>query len=418
MTDEIIAFHNMILAMEGKEPPLFVVQLSGTEEEKNYVYEKEREFVTQAGYDAKYVQNLSEVPSFSGTIIFCDHAPKNTLVFPIDCAFAENKLIPAWVKDFIAKTHFTGITGKNLMNDPRFSDLKQSYDHDPVGTITKTILTHFKTGKGAAFLSSDLNWLEQENDQKKTESDDANVTTAEQEAKRETEIDPKVGAETTKADEPKVTETVKTKSEPEVEQNDSEQNGSGEEKTSGFATNSTKESELSSSVTVQKVTQDVQNVSKEPVNPEPPKPDAVAEAPKEKIEKETLTPEEEAENESLLADLVADYKNAIQSVRDTRNPGFRIIEKKLNECINKNEFNTQFCRIYMEISNDYSTALYAALYALDNKTKEFREKITHRIAHFGCPQCGNEWDEDLTFRPKGLCEITCPKCGSGRMFEV
>lgn len=412
MTDEIIAFHNMILAMEGKEPPLFVVQLSGTEEEKNYVYEKEREFVTQAGYDAKYVQNLSEVPSFSGTIIFCKRTAKNTLVFPIDCTFAENELIPTWVKDFIAKTHFTGISGKDLMNDPRFSDLKQSYDRDPVGTITKTILTHFKTGKGAAFLSSDLNWLEQENNQKETENDNTNVTIAKQEVKQETEIDTKVEAETTKTDEPKVTKTIEAKSESEVEQNDS-----GEEKTSDFATDSAKEPEVPSSVAVQEV-QDVQNVSKEPVNSEPPKPDAVAEAPKKKIEKETLTPEEDAENESLLADLIADYKNAIQSVRDTRNPGFRIIEKKLNECINKNEFNTQFCRIYMEISNDYSTALYAALYALDNKTKEFREKITHRIAHFGCPQCGNEWDEDLTFRPKGLCEITCPKCGQGRMFEV
>lgn len=411
----------MILAMEGKEPPLFAVQLSGTEEEQDYVYEKEREFVTKAGYDAKYVQNLSEVPSFSGTIIFCDHAPKDTLVFPIDCTFAENELIPAWVKDFIAKTHFTGITGKDLMNDSRFSDLKQSYDRDPVGTITKTILTHFKAGKGAAFVSSDLNWLEQENGQKETENDNTNVTTVEQEVKRETEIDTKVETEETKADEPKVTETVEVKSEPEVEQNDSEQNGSGEEKTSNSAINPAKEPEVSSSVTVQEaqnVTQEVQNVSKAPATPEPPKPDAVAEAPKEKIEKETLTTEEEAENENLLADLVADYKNAIQSVRDTRNPGFRIIEKKLNECINKNEFNTQFCRIYMEISNDYSTALYAALYALDNKTKEFREKITHRIAHFGCPQCGNEWDEDLTFRPKGLCEITCPKCGQGRMFEV
>jgi len=381
MTDEIIAFHNMILAMEGKEPPIFVVQLSGTKEEKDYVYEKEREFVTQAGYDAEYKKDISETLSFSGTIIFCDHAPKDTLIFPIDCTFAENELIPAWVKDFIAKTHFTGIIGKDLMNDPRFSDLKQSYDHDPIGTITKTILTHFKTGKGAAFLSSDLNWLEQENDQKKTENDNTNVTTAEQEVKQETEIDTKVETETTKADEPKVSSSVTVQE-------------------------------------VQNVTQDVQNVLKESATPEPPKPDAVAEAPKKKIEKETLTPEEEAENESLLADLVADYKNAIQSVRDTRNPGFRIIEKKLNECINKNEFNTQFCRIYMEISNDYSTALYAALYALDNKTKEFREKITHRIAHFGCPQCGNEWDEDLTFRPKGLCEITCPKCGQGRMFEV
>jgi hypothetical protein len=416
MTDEIIAFHNMILSMEGKEPPLFVVQLSGTEEEKDYVYEKEREFVTQAGYDAKYKKDISETLSFSGTIIFCDHAPKDTLIFPIDCTFAENELVPAWVKDFIAKTHFTGVAGKDLMNDPRFSDLKQSYDHDPIGTITKTILTHFKTGKGAAFLSSDLNWLEQENDQKKTESDDTNVTTAEQEAKQKTELDTKVETETTKTDEPKVTETIEAKSESEVEQNDS-----GEEKTSDFVTDSAKEPKVSSSVTVQEVqnvTQDVQNVSKESATPEPPKPDAVAEAPKKKIEKETLTPEEEAENESLLADLVADYKNAIQSVRDTRNPGFRIIEKKLNECINKNEFNTQFCRIYMEISNDYSTALYAALYALDNKTKEFREKITHRVAHFGCPQCGNEWDEDLTFRPKGLCEITCPKCGQGRMFEV
>ena len=412
MTDEIIAFHNMILAMEGKEPPLFVVQLSGTEEEKNYVYEKEREFVTQAGYDAKYVQTLPKALSFSGTIVFCDHAGKDDLVFPIDCTFAENELIPAWVKNFIAKTHFTGVTGKELMNDSRFSKLKQSYDHDPVGTITKTILTHFKTGKGAAFLSSDLNWLEQENDQKETENDNTNVTTVEHEVKQETKIDTKVETEETEIDEPKITETIEAQSKPEVEQNDSD-----EEKTSGFVN----EPEVPSSVTVQEVQdvmQDVQYVSKDSATPEPPKPDVVAEAPKEKIEKETLTPEEEAENESLLADLVADYKNAIQSVRDTRNPGFRIIEKKLNECINKNEFNTQFCRIYMEISNDYSTALYAALYALDNKTKEFREKITHRIAHFGCPQCGNEWDEDLTFRPKGLCEITCPKCGQGRMFEV
>jgi hypothetical protein len=386
MTDEIIAFHNMILAMEGKEPPLFVVQLSGTEEEKDYVYEKEKEFVAQAGYDAKYMQNLTETPSFSGAIIFCKRAGKNTPVFPIDCSFAENELVPAWVKNFIIKTHFIDMTGKDLMNDPNFSDLKQAYANDPVGTVTKTILYHFKRTKDLAFLSSDLDWLKTET-KSETESDQSNEITAKEETKQEAKTEPKVTERDEPKPEPKVEEKAPEKEEP------------------------------SNSIPVQDSV--IVQEGLEPKTPEPPKPDPVVpETPKEKVEKETLTPEEEEENKRLLANLVADYKNAIQTVRDTRNPGFRIIEKKLNECINKNEFNTQFCRIYMEISNDYSTALYAALYALDNKTKEFREKITHRVAHFGCPQCGNEWDEDLTFRPKGVCEIICPKCGQGRMFEV
>ena len=69
------------------------------------------------------------------------------------------------------------------------------------------------------------------------------------------------------------------------------------------------------------------------------------------------------------------------------------------------------------MSNDVTTDIYAALYELDEKTKEFHEGLIHQSITLGCPLCGKDWEEDITFLKKGIHYVECPNCYCERGFE-
>ncbi len=133
--------------------------------------------------------------------------------------------------------------------------------------------------------------------------------------------------------------------------------------------------------------------------------------------KEQLTDEEAAENEKLLAALSEKYQDVMNYIDETCNTRFRIIRNKMKECLDEKKFVHQFAPDYMEISDDYSSELYAKIYELDTMTVEFNKKVTHQIIDLGCPFCGHSWKEDVTFLDKGPQFIECPKCYSERGFE-
>ena len=72
----------------------------------------------------------------------------------------------------------------------------------------------------------------------------------------------------------------------------------------------------------------------------------------------------------------------------------------------------------MDISNDYTTELYNNLYELDQMVQDFHKSVVRKKLHLGCPNCGSEWDEDLTFLTPGIHEVSCPKCDMSRRIEV
>lgn len=133
--------------------------------------------------------------------------------------------------------------------------------------------------------------------------------------------------------------------------------------------------------------------------------------------KESLTDEEIEANNDLLQQIKQVYAETIKFIEDTCNASYRIILNKMQESLDTLKFDKQFCVIYMELSNDYSTELYKRLYQLDKVTEAFNEKVVHLVVNLGCPYCRNTWDEDITFAPSGPQFIRCPSCYTERPFE-
>ena len=167
-----------------------------------------------------------------------------------------------------------------------------------------------------------------------------------------------------------------------------------------------------------------ETVSETPA-PEKPakKKDVLAPEPEEEEEneaqnvKDTLTEEEVARNNELLADIKAAYDECIQFITDTCNGSYRIILNKMQECNQTMKYNTQFCLMYLEISSDRKSELYHKLYDLDQKTKEYNEKLIHQVIKLGCWNCNHTWNEDITFAPAGPGKVKCPKCLAERPFN-
>lgn len=148
--------------------------------------------------------------------------------------------------------------------------------------------------------------------------------------------------------------------------------------------------------------------------------------PKPTVKKEThvggemkaeLTEEERQNNEKLLQDLQEEYRNVSTFIKDSKDNRFKAIAKQMDDAVATNVYKTQWCPLYLEVSDDTSSDIYAELYRLDIKTLEFNKKVVRQSVHLGCAFCGNEWDEDVTFKPTGVFFTECPECRTERPFE-
>lgn len=149
--------------------------------------------------------------------------------------------------------------------------------------------------------------------------------------------------------------------------------------------------------------------------------------PKPTIKKEThvggemkaeLTEEEKQNNEKLLQDLQEEYRRVSTFIKDSKDNRFKAIAKQMDDAVATNVYKTQWCPLYLEVSDDTSSDIYAELYRLDIKTLEFNKKVVRQSVHLGCAFCGNEWDEDVTFKPTGVFFTECPECRTERPFEL
>ena len=130
-----------------------------------------------------------------------------------------------------------------------------------------------------------------------------------------------------------------------------------------------------------------------------------------------LTDEEKAENVTLLNKLREAYEDCKNAVEDSCNSLFVPIKNVIKDSLEKNVFASQLCVMYLEVSQDTSTILYKKLYNTDKLTEEFNNNIHRQTLKMGCPGCGHQWYEDITFLENGVHEIRCPKCDMSRLIE-
>lgn len=133
--------------------------------------------------------------------------------------------------------------------------------------------------------------------------------------------------------------------------------------------------------------------------------------------KQELTDEEKKSNDEKLKFLQERYKEVSALINDSKDNRFKAIAKQIDDAVATNVYKTQWCPLYLNISDDTSSDIYAALYDLDIDTLDFNKTVIRQTVHLGCAFCGHEWDEDITFKPSGVFFAECPECYTERPFE-
>ena len=134
--------------------------------------------------------------------------------------------------------------------------------------------------------------------------------------------------------------------------------------------------------------------------------------------KKSLSKEEYQHNLELLKKIQAMYKEVHQYILDECDSRWRLIGNKIADTIKDKTYGkTQWCLLYLEQSDDYSTHLYELLYKLDEASQNFVKEVVHQVEHMGCPICNKEWDEDVTFLVTGIHHIQCPGCDAEIAYE-
>lgn len=387
---ELEAFHKMISAMKNDAPIRVVKVIAKTEEQYKFFIKKEREYFSEIGFKAMHFDEIHDLSVIRSNCVYFTSEVSNVLFITVD--ISDMACPPSWVETFIKNISLQGENGplkeSELEDAPNFSKLNKYAAQDVNGAIANTLICHFNRTTDLKFSPiQDLKWLsaaeepEEEPVAAEPKTEMKEPETTEPEA---TEPEPEPEAEP-KATEPEVTRTEAI--EPEAEPAEPEAN---------MATRS-------------------QMFAGAPTEdpPVPTKKNNVLDS-----AKDSLSEEENERNWALLNQLIDKHNQCIKIIDDSYNTGFYPIKSTLQECVNKKVFNRQYCRIYMDISNDYTTELYNNLYELDQMVQDFHKSVVRKKLHLGCPNCGSEWDEDLTFLTPGIHEVSCPKCDMSRRIEV
>lgn len=382
---ELEAFHKMISAMKNDAPIRVVKVIAKTEEQYKFFIKKEREYFSEIGFKAMHFDEIHDLSAIrSNCVYFTSEVDGNVLFITVD--ISDMACPPSWVETFIKNISLQGENGplkeSELEDAPNFSKLNKYAAQDVNGAIANTLICHFNRTTDLKFSPQDLKWLSvaaEEPAEEPEEPETTRLETTEPEATAEAE------PETTEpeATEPEVTRTEAT--EPKSEPAEPETNMARSQMFAG--------------------------APEEP--PVPTKKNNVLDS-----AKDSLSEEENERNWALLHQLIDKHNQCIKIIDDSYNTGFYPIKSTLQECVNKKVFNRQYCRIYMDISNDYTTELYNNLYELDQMVQDFHKSVVRKKLHLGCPNCGSEWDEDLTFLTPGIHEVSCPKCDMSRRIEV
>lgn len=386
---ELEAFHKMISAMKNDAPIRVVKVIAKTEEQYKFFIKKEREYFSEIGFKAMHFDEIHDLSVIrSNCVYFTSEVNGNVLFITVD--ISDMACPPSWVETFIKNISLQGENGplkeSELEDAPNFSKLNKYAAQDVNGAIANTLICHFNRTTDLKFSPQDLKWLSAAAEEPAEEPEPEPETEMKEPETTEPETtEPEATAETTEPEaiEPEVTRSEAT--EPAPEPAKPETNMARSQMFAG--------------------------APEEP--PVPTKKNNVLDS-----AKDSLSEEENERNWALLHQLIDKHNQCIKIIDDSYNTGFYPIKSTLQECVNKKVFNRQYCRIYMDISNDYTTELYNNLYELDQMVQDFHKSVVRKKLHLGCPNCGSEWDEDLTFLTPGIHEVSCPKCDMSRRIEV
>lgn len=368
---ELEAFHKMISAMKNDAPIRVVKVIAKTEEQYKFFIKKEREYFGEIGFKAMHFDEIHDLSVIRSNCVYFTSEVSNVLFITVD--ISDMACPPSWVETFIKNISLQGENGplkeSELEDAPYFSKLNEYAAQNVNGAIANTLICHFNRTTDLKFSPvQDLKWL----------------SAAAEEPEPEEPEEPKTESEEPETTEPEVTaEAEPVKSEP------TEPEANMAARSQMFATGAPEDP------------------------PAPTKKNNVLDS-----AKDSLSEEENERNWALLHQLIDKHNQCIKIIDDSYNTGFYPIKSTLQECVNKKVFNRQYCRIYMDISNDYTTELYNNLYELDQMVQDFHKSVVRKKLHLGCPNCGSEWDEDLTFLTPGIHEVSCPKCDMSRRIEV
>ena len=385
---ELEAFHKMISAMKNDAPIRVVKVIAKTEEQYKFFIKKEREYFSEIGFKAMHFDEIHDLSVIrSNCVYFTSEVNGNVLFITVD--ISDMACPPSWVETFIKNISLQGENGplkeSELKDAPNFSKLNKYAAQDVNGAIANTLICHFNRTTDLKFSPQDLKWLSVAAEEPAEEPEEPETEPEEPETTRLETAEPEATAEA----EPETTEPEAT--EPEVTRSEAPEPAEPE-------TNMAR-------------SQMFAGAPEEP--PVPTKKNNVLDS-----AKDSLSEEENERNWALLHQLIDKHNQCIKIIDDSYNTGFYPIKSTLQECVNKKVFNRQYCRIYMDISNDYTTELYNNLYELDQMVQDFHKSVVRKKLHLGCPNCGSEWDEDLTFLTPGIHEVSCPKCDMSRRIEV
>ena len=389
---ELEAFHKMISAMKNDAPIRVVKVIAKTEEQYKFFIKKEREYFSEIGFKVMHFDEIHDLSAIrSNCVYFTSEVNGNVLFITVD--ISDMACPPSWVETFIKNISLQGENGSlkesELEDAPNFSKLNEYAAQDVNGAIANTLICHFNRTTDLKFSPvQDLKWLSTTAEELAPEPAAAEPKTE----MKEPEIEPETEPEATAEPEP---EAAEPEAEPEVTRTEAIEPKSEPAEPEAKAIRS-------------------QMFAEAPTDPPvPTKKNSVLDS-----AKDSLSEEENERNWALLHQLIDKHNQCIKIIDDSYNTGFYPIKSTLQECVNKKVFNRQYCRIYMDISNDYTTELYNNLYELDQMVQDFHKSVVRKKLHLGCPNCGSEWDEDLTFLTPGIHEVSCPKCDMSRRIEV
>ena len=399
---ELEAFHKMISAMKNDAPIRVVKVIAKTEEQYKFFIKKEREYFSEIGFKVMHFDEIHDLSTIRSNCVYFASEVSNVLFITVD--ISDMACPPSWVETFIKNISLQGENGplkeSELEDAPNFSKLNKYAAQDVNGAIANTLICHFNRTTDLKFSPQDLKWLSAEpaeGSEKEPVAAEPETEMKESETTEPETTEPEATA--SEATEPEVTRTEATEPEPEA----TEPKATETEVIRPEATEPANMAARSQMFAA--------GAPNDP--PVPTKKNNVLDS-----AKDSLSEEENERNWALLHQLIDKHNQCIKIIDDSYNTSFYPIKSTLQECVNKKVFNRQYCRIYMDISNDYTTELYNNLYELDQMVQDFHKSVVRKKLHLGCPNCGSEWDEDLTFLTPGIHEVSCPKCDMSRRIEV
>lgn len=429
------AFNNMILTMKERAT-VRIVLLHGDDESVNFVVNAERSVLSESGYRVCFLPKIDANTDIRPNFVYFTKALANNIThFDVDATFANEFLVPKWESAFIKMLGLT-TTASELEAMPCYKQLEEYCENNMSDAVTKTLTCHFGSKTDVILHEDDLRWLSDLSTLTATERSESAPAEAETKNEPEVKTESDQAANTANAAPVQTSDQEQTAYTKDVAEEqsiaspvpgttsaaDNEYRSSREQNVASLKTltpfNTRASEQKAPEQADERTAASAPTQEETDLSNEPPKPNVVSEKKREFEVKESLTKEDRQANEAIMNELRAACEETIDVLEESYSALYRPIIKKIKECMASSKFDVQFSRMYMENSNDYSTKEYAMIYMLDEKIKNSYNKVIHKIQHMGCPGCGVEWDEDLTFLSKGIHEITCPKCGMPRQIDI